>query len=218
MKLVSGIVLGVAFGMIDVMMTLLGKHPGRMTALLLEGFSSRFAIGFLAANVSLRMPPVLGGAIVGLLISLPDAFALKSYVGMIGSGLIFGALTGWTISRDGLRAFRIVFLAAYTVVALLFFFLTIQVEASFGQPGPTLTRIMMRGVAGAATLAGAVQPTIIRPCFFNRGQLTRLGCAATRTFKFSEDKLPIAISFPWKLSLALGILVAAANLILSAGR
>src|SRR5215831_13301866 len=32
----------------------------------------------------------LAGALVGLLISLPDAFALHSYVGIIGTGLIFG--------------------------------------------------------------------------------------------------------------------------------
>ena len=29
------------------------------------------------------------------LLGLPDAFALKSYAGIIGTGLIFGALAGW---------------------------------------------------------------------------------------------------------------------------
>jgi hypothetical protein len=90
-----GILCGIAFGAVDVLMTLLGEHPERATGILLQAFSSRFAIGFLAANVSLRMHPALAGAIVGLLISLPDAFALKSYVGIIGTGLIFGALAGW---------------------------------------------------------------------------------------------------------------------------
>ncbi|HEX7158960.1 MAG TPA: hypothetical protein VF214_08105, partial [Edaphobacter sp.] len=68
--------------------------PERTTAMLLQAFSSRFAIGFLAANVSLRVHPVVAGAIVGLLVSLPDAFALKSYPGILGTGLLFGALTG----------------------------------------------------------------------------------------------------------------------------
>jgi hypothetical protein len=94
-RLVLGILLGVAFGVIDVLMTLFGEHPDRTTAMLFQAFFSRFAIGFLSANVSLRMHPALAGALVGLLISLPDAFALQSYVGIIGTGLIFGALGGW---------------------------------------------------------------------------------------------------------------------------
>jgi hypothetical protein len=94
-RLVLGILLGVVFGLIDVLMTLFGEHPDRTTAMLLQAFFSRFAIGFLSANVSLRMHPALAGALVGLLISLPDALALQSYAGIIGTGLIFGALGGW---------------------------------------------------------------------------------------------------------------------------
>jgi hypothetical protein len=67
----------------------------------LQAFSSRFAIGLLAANVSLRVHPALAGAIVGLLISLPDAFALKAYAGILGTGLIFGAIAGWAASAWG---------------------------------------------------------------------------------------------------------------------
>jgi hypothetical protein len=63
--------------------------------MLLQAFSSRFAIGFLAANVSLRVHPAVAGALVGLLVSLPDAFGLKSYFGILGTGLLFGALAGW---------------------------------------------------------------------------------------------------------------------------
>jgi hypothetical protein len=94
-RLVLGVLCGVAFGLIDVLMTIFGHHPDRNTGMLLQAFSSRFAIGFLGANLSLRMHPVLAGATAGLLISLPDAFALKSYVGVLGTGLAFGALAGW---------------------------------------------------------------------------------------------------------------------------
>ena len=71
------------------------QPPGKLTSMFLQAFSSRFAIGLLAANVSLRLHPALAGAIVGLLISLPDAFAMKSYVGILGTGLLFGAMAGW---------------------------------------------------------------------------------------------------------------------------
>lgn len=94
-RLILGILLGIVFGAIDVLMVLLGKHPDRTMAMLLQAFSSRFAIGFLGANVSLPMHPVFAGAVVGLLISLPDAFIVKSYAGIIGTGLVFGALAGW---------------------------------------------------------------------------------------------------------------------------
>ena len=100
-RIVLGILCGIAFGVIDVLMTVFGNHPDRTTGMLLQAFSSRFAIGLLAANASLRVHPALAGAIVGLLISLPDAFALKSYTGILGTGLIFGAIAGWAASAWG---------------------------------------------------------------------------------------------------------------------
>jgi hypothetical protein len=34
---------------------------------------------------------------VGILVSLPDAFGLKAYGGIIGSGVVFGALVGLAV-------------------------------------------------------------------------------------------------------------------------
>ena len=98
-RTVLGVLSGITFGTADVLMTVFGNHPERTTGMLLQAFSSRFAIGFLACNVSLGLPPVLAGALVGLLISLPDAFALKTYPGILGTGLRFGALAGWAAKR-----------------------------------------------------------------------------------------------------------------------
>src|SRR5260370_14231294 len=100
-RVVLGILCGIAFGLLDGLMVVSGKHQDWSMAMLLQAFFSRFAIGFLAANVSLRIHPVLTGALVGLLISLPDAFAMKSYVGILGTGLIFGALAGWAAKTRG---------------------------------------------------------------------------------------------------------------------
>ena len=82
-------------------MVVFGKSPDKSTEMLLQAFFSRFALGFLAANVSLRLHPALSGALVGLLISLPDAIAMKSYAGILGTGLVFGALTGWAVKMWG---------------------------------------------------------------------------------------------------------------------
>jgi drug/metabolite transporter (DMT)-like permease len=94
-RLLIGVVCGILFGLIDVLMTAMGKHADASTTMFLQAFSSRFAIGVLAATVVLPVHPVISGAIVGVLISLPDAFGLHSYTGVLGTGLLFGALTGW---------------------------------------------------------------------------------------------------------------------------
>src|SRR6266850_8008457 len=96
-RVILGILCGIAFGMLDAAMVVFGKHPDKSLAMLLQAFFSRFAIGFLAANVSLRLHPAISGALVGLLISVPDAIAMKSYAGILGTGLVFGALTGWAV-------------------------------------------------------------------------------------------------------------------------
>jgi hypothetical protein len=90
-----GTICGIAFGIADVLMTVFGNHPDRSNGMLLQAFFSRFAIGFLATNVSLALHPVVAGAVVGLLVSLPDAFGLHAYAGVLGTGLVFGALAGW---------------------------------------------------------------------------------------------------------------------------
>jgi hypothetical protein len=98
-RILIGILCGIAFGIADALMVVFGKHPDKTTSLILQAFFSRFAIGVLAANVSFGLHPALPGAIVGLLISLPDALAQKSYLGILGTGLVFGALTGWAAMK-----------------------------------------------------------------------------------------------------------------------
>lgn len=100
-RIILGILCGIVFGLLDAAMVMFGNHPEKSLAMLLQAFFSRFAIGFLAANVSLQLHPAISGALVGLLISLPDAFAMKSYVGILGTGLIFGALAGWAARAWG---------------------------------------------------------------------------------------------------------------------
>ncbi len=89
-RILLGVLWGVVFGVLDGLMVLLGMSRDRSTTVLLQAFFSRFAIGVLAANVSFPAHPILAGCVVGLLITLPDAFAIKSYLGILGTGLIFG--------------------------------------------------------------------------------------------------------------------------------
>jgi hypothetical protein len=66
------------------------------------GFENQhFAIGFLIPMCRIPVPPFVAGAIVGVLISLPDAIITKSYGPILISGLIGGTIIGWAAGRFG---------------------------------------------------------------------------------------------------------------------
>ena len=96
-RVLLGILCGVLFGAVDAAMVVFGKSRDKSATVVLGAFFSRFALGVLAANVTFHLHPALTGAIVGLLISLPEAIAMKSYAGILGTGLVFGALTGMAV-------------------------------------------------------------------------------------------------------------------------
>ena len=93
-----GLLLGLVFGVVDVLLMLPMSFPDKRAALL-GAFCSRFALGFFAATVRLPMPPVAAGIVVGMLTSLPDAIITKAYVPILATGLVFGALAGWAVGR-----------------------------------------------------------------------------------------------------------------------
>lgn len=99
-RLLLGLFLGLGAGVVDVLLMLPMKFPDKPTALA-GAFFSRFAIGFLAANVKLPFHPALSGAFVGLLISIPDAIITKAYIPILMTGVIFGALCGWAAHAWG---------------------------------------------------------------------------------------------------------------------
>lgn len=86
--------MGLSVGVVNVILMLPMKFSDKPTALT-AAFFSRFAIGFLAVNVRLPFHPALAGALVGLLVSIPDAVITKTHVPILVTGVIFGALAGW---------------------------------------------------------------------------------------------------------------------------
>ena len=93
-----GIVLGLAIGVVDVLLMLQLSFPDKRAALL-GAFLARFALGFFTATVRLPVPPIASGIIVGLLTSAPDAIITKAYAPIIGTGIVFGAIAGWIVGR-----------------------------------------------------------------------------------------------------------------------
>jgi len=95
-----GIGLGMAFGVLDVLLMLPLSFPDKGAALL-GAFCARFALGFFAAVTTLSMPPVLTGILVGILTSLPDAIITKAYAPIMITGVLFEAIAGWIVGRWG---------------------------------------------------------------------------------------------------------------------
>jgi len=95
---VFGLIAGLVFGAVDVALMLPLDFPDKRTALL-GAFASRFAIGFLIPLVKMPIPPWAIGAVVGLLISIPDAIITKAYAPILATGLIGGLAIGWAAGR-----------------------------------------------------------------------------------------------------------------------
>ena len=93
-----GLLAGLAFGSVDVALMLPMTFPDKRTALF-GAFLSRFAIGFLIPICKLPIPFAFTGAVVGLLISLPDAVITKAYIPIIPGGIIGGAIIGYFSGR-----------------------------------------------------------------------------------------------------------------------
>src|SRR5258705_4561596 len=92
-RLLLGLLLGLAVGVGDVLLMFPMKFPDMPTALA-GAFFSRFAIGFLAANVRMPFHPGLAGEFVRLLISISDAINTEGYASILVLGVGFRGL-GW---------------------------------------------------------------------------------------------------------------------------
>ncbi|QKR99285.1 hypothetical protein F9288_06220 [Sphingomonas sp. CL5.1] len=95
---IFGTVAGVVFGTIDMGLMVPMDFPDKKTALL-GAFCSRFAIGFLIPLVKMPIPVWVIGAVVGLLLSVPDAVITRAYVPILTTGLVGGLIIGWAAGR-----------------------------------------------------------------------------------------------------------------------
>jgi len=93
-----GIIAGLVFGAVDVALMIPMTFADKKTAMM-AAFASRFAIGFVIGITRMPVPGWARGAIIGLLISLPDAIVTKSYAPIMASGIVGGAIIGALASR-----------------------------------------------------------------------------------------------------------------------
>lgn len=100
-RLTFGVILGLAIGIIDVILMLPLSFPDKRAALV-GALASRCAPGFFAAVVELPMSPIASGILVGVLTSIPDAIVTKAYAPMLITGVVFGATARWVVGQAAL--------------------------------------------------------------------------------------------------------------------
>ena len=88
-----GIILGIIFGIVATLPMLRMTFSDKRAALL-GAFINRFAVGFLIPNALPGVHPIFRGLLLGVLLSLPDAIITKSYVPIMGLGIVGGFIIG----------------------------------------------------------------------------------------------------------------------------
>lgn len=91
-----GIVSGVAFGLVTVLLMLpLKWNSGRqkLEAIVAAAFE-RFSIGFVVVHLQVVAPCAWNGLVIGLIMSLPSAIITRAYVPVILVGGLGAALIG----------------------------------------------------------------------------------------------------------------------------
>ena len=99
-RLLLGLIAGIVFGIIDVLIMIPLELEDRRTAMV-GAFLDRFAIGVLIGASALPFAPTLQGVVVGLLISLPSAIITKAYAPILGIGVAGGAVIGFVVGQWG---------------------------------------------------------------------------------------------------------------------
>src|SRR5882724_9766343 len=98
-SIAKGLIAGTIFGIVSIVPMFFMTFEDKARAMT-ASFISRFAIGFVIFNLNLPLPGWIKGALVGLILSLPDAIVTKQYAPIIGLGVVGGLICGF-FAREG---------------------------------------------------------------------------------------------------------------------
>lgn len=103
-RILLGVLLGILFGFIDVLLMVPLSFPNANDKrLAMTGaFFDRFAIGVLIGASILPFSPWLQGVIVSLLVSLPSAIITRNYLPILSISMVGGAILGYLIGLWGI--------------------------------------------------------------------------------------------------------------------
>lgn len=99
-KILLGIICGLSFGIIDVLIMIPLKYENKRKRIeaMLSAFIERFMIAFLIPNVDLGIHPALTGIILGFSLSVPSAIITRVYAPIIGTGIAGGVVIGFIVN------------------------------------------------------------------------------------------------------------------------
>jgi hypothetical protein len=92
-NIVKGLIAGTIFGIAATVPMFFMTFEDKTRAIT-AAFIARFALGFIIFNLELPMPGWIKGAILGFVLSLPDALITKQYAPILGLGVIGGIICG----------------------------------------------------------------------------------------------------------------------------
>ena len=101
-RVVLGCICGLVYGALSAASMIPLEFPDKRAALL-GAFVNSFGIGFVTAVVDLPLPGWATGALIGLLLSLPDAIITKAYVPILVFGVVGGAIVGAIVATWGAK-------------------------------------------------------------------------------------------------------------------
>ena len=93
-NILKGTIAGFIFGIVSVIPMFFMNFENKANAMA-ASFINRFAIGFIIYNMKLPIPGWAKGALVGVILSLPDAIVTNQYAPILGFGLIGGIICGF---------------------------------------------------------------------------------------------------------------------------
>jgi hypothetical protein len=98
-KIILGIICGLAFGVIDVLIMIPLKYENnrKRNEAMSAAFLERFMIGFLIPNVEIGLHPAIVGLLLGFGLSLPSAIITRVYAPIIGIGIIGSVIIGFIV-------------------------------------------------------------------------------------------------------------------------
>ncbi len=107
-KAKTGIIIGIIFGIIDIIPMILMKMTWDT---LLSAFLMCVIGGFLISTSSLKLNSALKGTLIFFLIALPMMIIVvigspKELIPMLSTNLIIGSLMGYFIGREGGKKYR----------------------------------------------------------------------------------------------------------------
>src|SRR4051794_10188630 len=92
---------GRGFWVVAVLPVLKMTFPDKRAAVS-GAFINRFAVGLLIPNALPMMDPIVRGLLIGILLSLPDAIITKSYMPIMGLGILGGLMLGIVVKLLGI--------------------------------------------------------------------------------------------------------------------